>query len=166
MTHPLWTIGKLSRQAEVPARTIRFYEQAGLMPEPARSNAGYRIYSAAELRRLRLIKQARALGLSIPQTKELVHRAFDMECAEYQGEVVSIIQQRLSEVERRLHELRGFQQDLRALLDHVGHLEASPGRRVADCAFCPLIDDDLHHDANARIRTRTERRPRNGLPVP
>lgn len=169
MTDARWTIGKLSRQAEVPARTIRFWEEAGLMPAPARSGAGYRVYSPAEVRRLRLIKQARALGLTLPQTKDLVDRAFDMECAEYQGELVSIIEQRLADVERKLRELRVFQQDLRALLDHVRHLEGSPGGRVADCAFCPLIDSDLRQDedsAHARTTKQTERRPRDGVPMP
>jgi len=150
------TIGELARQADVPPRTIRFYEQAGLMPPSARLASGYRVYSTSELRRLLLIKHLRALRLTVSETRDLVDRAFGMECAEYRDELVSVIEQRLADVERRLRELRSFRGDLRALLAHVRHVDRSQRSRVADCAFCPLIDEGL-----PEVRKRARRNGRH-----
>lgn len=61
------TIGRLATEAGVPADTIRYYESVGLLPPPARSEAGYRLYPRAELRRLRLIRRAKLLGLSLAE---------------------------------------------------------------------------------------------------
>ena len=56
------TIGALARRAATKVQTIRFYEQEGLMPEPARSEGGQRRYTKAHADRLAFIRHARELG--------------------------------------------------------------------------------------------------------
>ena len=63
MERPL-TVGQLARATGVPAKTIRYYEQVGVLPVPRRSDAGYRRYSRHDVHRLLFIRRARALGLS------------------------------------------------------------------------------------------------------
>ena len=66
------SIGVLSKQTGVKVPTIRYYEQMGLMPAPARSDGNQRRYPPAALDRLSFIKHARELGLSIEAVKELL----------------------------------------------------------------------------------------------
>ncbi len=65
MERPL-TVGQLARATSVPAKTIRYYEQVGVLPVPRRSAAGYRQYSRHDVHRLLFIRRARALGLPLP----------------------------------------------------------------------------------------------------
>lgn len=64
------TIGKLASATGTKVETIRYYEQIGLLPAPARSAANYRTYEGKHLRRLSFIRRARDLGFSIDQVRE------------------------------------------------------------------------------------------------
>ena len=66
------TIGQLAKVTGVPAKTIRHYEAVGALPHPQRSGAGYRLYTGADVRRLEIIRGARALDMSLPGAAELV----------------------------------------------------------------------------------------------
>ena len=64
--------GELARAAGVNVETLRYYERRGLLAEPPRQASGYRQYSAEALSRLRLIKQAQALGFTLAEIAELL----------------------------------------------------------------------------------------------
>lgn len=66
------SIGMLSKQTGVKVPTIRYYEQMGLIPAPARSDGNQRRYPSAALDRLSFIRHARDLGLSIDAIRELL----------------------------------------------------------------------------------------------
>lgn len=59
-----FTRGALAKKAGVNLETIRFYEKIGLMPDPPRTQAGYRSYSLEHLKRLKFIKRSRELGFT------------------------------------------------------------------------------------------------------
>lgn len=65
-------IGELAAATGVPARTIRYYESIGLLPPPARTPAGYRLYGPADRERLRFIRTARDLGLSLAEIRAVL----------------------------------------------------------------------------------------------
>lgn len=65
-------IGELGQASGVPPKTIRFYEQEGLLPEPARTSAGYRSYTDSALPRLRFIRSAQACGLTLAEIKQII----------------------------------------------------------------------------------------------
>src|SRR5215472_12824012 len=69
---PLWQIGQLAALAATTARAIGLYEAAGLLPEPARSGVGYRLYGPADLATLIRIRRLRGLGFQIEQIRALV----------------------------------------------------------------------------------------------
>lgn len=66
------TIGALAKQVGVNLETVRFYERRRLLPEPPRSDSGYRLYPAEAARRLRFIKRAQELGFSLHEIQELL----------------------------------------------------------------------------------------------
>jgi len=65
-------IGEAVKESGVSAKMIRHYEQVGLLPAAARTEAGYRQYDASDVHTLRFIRQSRDLGFSIPEIGELV----------------------------------------------------------------------------------------------
>ncbi len=65
------SIGVLAGLTGVGIETVRFYEREGLLPEPPRSPAGYRIYDADPVRRVRFILKAKNLGFTLAETREL-----------------------------------------------------------------------------------------------
>jgi DNA-binding transcriptional MerR regulator len=71
----LFTIGQLARRAGVPARTIRFWSDAGLVPPSARSASGYRLYDTAAAGRLDLVRTLRELGLGLDVIEAVLSRA-------------------------------------------------------------------------------------------
>ena len=136
------TIGEAARMTGLPPRTIRFYEQAGLLPAAARSSSGYRLYGPEDLRRLRLVSRARILGLPLAQVKRLADAAFEQSCGSFEARLGSIIEERLADIERTLAELHA----LRTELEHVrGNLDPSrPSEqdcRTEACSHCRFIDD-------------------------
>jgi DNA-binding transcriptional MerR regulator len=65
-------IGEAARKSGVPAKRIRHYEHTGLLPEPARSKSGYRVYQMADIQRLRLIRIAQNVGVPFAELRILL----------------------------------------------------------------------------------------------
>src|SRR5438105_15812976 len=101
-TKPL-TIGTLARETGVKVVTIRYYEQIGLMPVPARTDGNYRTYSLEHRRRLRFIRRCRDLGFTLDQVRDLLRLSSDktQACAE----VDRIDEQHRRTVEEKLADL-------------------------------------------------------------
>ena len=128
------TIGRLAAEAQVSADTIRYYESVGLLPQPARSEAGYRLYSRADLRRLLLITRAKLLGLSLQEIKALVDQTFTGSCEHLQQELLDRIPAQLTEIERRMTELRALKDELHGLQRQLTSLDMVEGQAVvAEC---------------------------------
>ena len=75
-----FTIGQLAELAGVPRKTIRYYEEVGVLPPPSRSGARYRIYSDIDVRRVELVRRARALDMGLAEVRELVEWASTGTC--------------------------------------------------------------------------------------
>jgi len=71
---PLMRIGELARRTGLSVRTIRFYADAGVVPEAARSEAGYRLFDAAALARLELVRTLRELDVDLESIRRLLAR--------------------------------------------------------------------------------------------
>ena len=71
MAHGL-TIGQVARTSGVAAKTIRYYEQIGVLPAPSRAASSYRLYDQRGVERLRFVRRARSLGLPLRQLRTLV----------------------------------------------------------------------------------------------
>jgi MerR family mercuric resistance operon transcriptional regulator len=71
----LFPIGALSLQSGVNIETVRYYERSGLLPKPARTGGGHRLYRRRDVDRLRFIRRARDLGFSLDEVRRLLDLA-------------------------------------------------------------------------------------------
>ena len=122
---------ELARLAQVSTDTLRLYERRGLLPQPGRSSNGYREYSAAALRRVRIVRQAIALGFTLEELGR-VFRVRDQGGAPCR-DVRALAGEKLVVLDARVAELRAASERLRAVLarwDEI--LAATPqGARAA-----------------------------------
>jgi MerR family transcriptional regulator, copper efflux regulator len=99
------TIGQIARRTGIPAKTIRFYEEIGLLPRPPRGPNSYRRYSLADVNRLLLLRRIRLLGLPLSSAKPLLIGASDAQCGDVQRELFSLVEQRLDAIDQEIAEL-------------------------------------------------------------
>jgi MerR family transcriptional regulator, copper efflux regulator len=123
-------IGEASAQTGVSAKMIRHYEAIGLIPPASRTFANYRLYSGADLHRLRFIRRARSLGFSIRQIEALLGLWNDPRRAS--SEVKTLARAHAAELGQKIAELQAMQRTLETLAAHC-HGDARPE--------CPILDD-------------------------
>jgi DNA-binding transcriptional MerR regulator len=110
------TVSALADQAGLSPDTVRYYERVGLLPKPARSAAGYRLYDQAAIGRLRLIKGAQRAGLRLREIGELLQVADRGQCP--CGHTEALLTERLAEVRAELARLQALETELTRLLEH------------------------------------------------
>jgi Cd(II)/Pb(II)-responsive transcriptional regulator len=138
-------IQELSEAAGVPAETIRYYEKADLLPLPARGENNYRVYQTSHLERLILIRNCRALDMSLQEIGTLL--AFvDAPLGDCSG-IDRLVTDHLAHVRSRLAELRQLEKQLKAILAACG------GRQVeADCGIMTALSDQAPQTKSRKTR--------------
>ena len=135
------SIGQLAARLGLNPRTIRYYERIGLVPEPSRTAARYRLYDADDESRLRFIKSAQRVGLNLGEIKEaLAFRERGEPPCDY---VAGVIEQRLGEVNQRLRELREFKRELTQLRDRIRATGPVPQREGSYCHYIQTAADAM-----------------------
>src|SRR6266849_2911741 len=136
MEHPL-TIGQLAHATGVPAKTIRYYEQVGVLPVPRRSATGYRHYSRHDVHRLLFMRRARALGLSLANLKALTSELDNGECLTMRPRLRAFVTEQLRTVQQQIAE---FQLLERQLVQVLQRLQTAAPAQHAD--GCRCLDSD------------------------
>lgn len=104
---PDWlTIGQVAGLTGLSAKTIRYYEDIGLLPRPSRGANGYRHYTAADVNRAYLLRRIRFLGVPLSVARPLLAGASDARCADVQHELLALVHQRLRALDQEIAELR------------------------------------------------------------
>ena len=99
------TIGPLSKRVGLNIETVRYYERAGLLPPPPRTEGGYRIYGDDHLKRLVFVRRSRELGFSLDEVRGLL----GMVDGGYTcGEVHSLTLAHLTDIRKKVADLRRF----------------------------------------------------------
>ena len=122
-------IGQAAERAGLPVKTLRYYEEIGLIA-PDRQPNGYRDYGEAEVHKLRFLQRARGLGFSIEDCRALLSLYEDRNRAS--ADVKRLALARIDDIDRKLEELKG----LRATLDSLAR--ACQGNERPDC---PILED-------------------------
>ena len=115
-----YQIGELAARGGVTPDTLRYYERLGLLPEAPRTDGGFRLYSEAALDRLRFIKQAQTLGLTLHEVGDLV-RYQDNGGVRRCRQVRDLLRAKLEDLQNKLTELEAFKQTLARFLEATGH---------------------------------------------
>lgn len=112
---------KISQAAEASGchlETIRYYEKIGLLRHPTRTDSGYRVYTSADIERLRFIARGRDLGFSLEEIRSLLQLASD----------------------ERLADIRARQEDLRRMADELERVIIScHGGQRAECTILSTL---------------------------
>jgi DNA-binding transcriptional MerR regulator len=122
-------IGELARRSGVPTKTLRYYEEIGLIEPPARTASDYRDFSDDVLDRLGFIRSAQALGLTLGEIRSIVALRHNGEvpC----GHVLDLLCARTAEIDRTIRQLKVLRAELRQLVDRSRDLDPAdcdPGR--------------------------------------
>lgn len=143
MKRPLLKIGELANLANVSQDTLRFYEKHGLMRPSARSEAGYRLYSAQDLQRIRFILSAKEVGFTLKEIEELLALEVTRDEKSCQ-DVKSLVDEKLATVTQRIHELQRIKKSLQSLSD-----ACCGGDEPA--THCTILEALSDHDAGSSL---------------
>lgn len=129
-------VGAVAKAAGVGVQTLHYYERLGLLPKSQRSTANYRIYSSDAIRRVKFIKKAQAIGMTLEETKHILNlkERGRAPC----GKVAELGERHLREINTRLTQLRKYR---RALADALNDWrEEDTTERQCAGEFCDLIE--------------------------
>ena len=128
------TIGQLSRVAQVPVETIRFFERLGLAPTPPRNNLGHRLYNDGHVRQLVILRRARRLGFGLHDLRDLLRFAAAGESA--CADVRPLAERHLQRVRGKLADLMAIEQLLACAVS------ACSANLVVSCPVLDLLEDE------------------------
>lgn len=122
-------IGEAAERSGLPPKTIRYYEDIGLV-HPSRAGNGYRDYSTADIHRLRFVQRARSLGFTVDECRQLLSLYGDS--GRESADVKALAKVKLAEIDRKIEELMGLRKTLNHLV-HTCHGDHRPD--------CPILDE-------------------------
>jgi MerR family transcriptional regulator, mercuric resistance operon regulatory protein len=120
------TIARLAEAGGVGVETVRYYQRRGLLMEPARPGGGFRRYGAADVRRLRFIRQAQAAGFTLEEIGELLQ----LNAVDDRARARELARLRVAALDARIAELQDARASLVRLADACGDGSSGP---------CPII---------------------------
>ena len=129
-------IGQLADRCGVSTKTIRYYEDIGLLAEPARTSSGYRDYSDDAVERLRFVRDAQATGLTLAEIASVLELkgSGERSC----GHTMALIDEHLASIDRQIEQLTAARAQLADLADRGRTLDPAA---CTDPNRCQVIAD-------------------------
>lgn len=135
------TIGQVAERVGIPTKTIRYYEEIKLLSPAKRMDNKYREYSEEDIARLRLIKQARALGLPLNEVKQLVEECLDESCEHLKGSFLNHLPKYIASVKQRIGELQELEAQLEDLQSNLTLMKlTNPKEKVSKKDCCEVLE--------------------------
>lgn len=129
-------IGEMSKKTNIPVKTIRYYEDLGLLQQPKRALSKYRIYSEKDVEKLIFIKKSKDLGLTLAEIKRIIKRSskgVDATCCL----VHEVFEEKILECEKKMKELKETKHRLSERLHHWISPKQAKGMKFV---ICPQIE--------------------------
>lgn len=133
MTGTALRIGQLASEVGTTTKTLRYYEEIGLLEPPGRTPAGYRVYDDAAVRQARLVVGLRQLGLTLDQIGRVLHEDDGLSLRQ---RLMALMDEKLRDADVRLGVLQGRRDDLAARHEA---LLTTPHGRPGDCVCEALL---------------------------
>jgi DNA-binding transcriptional MerR regulator len=126
-------IGAIASESGIPIRTIRYYNDSGLLKTNGRTEGGYRLFDSDVFVRLKFIKRAQNLGLSLSEIKEFleVHDRGNLPC----DQIKVKLEEKLVAIEEQIQQLQILKQELKGLLSGWKKIPEQPEETI-----CPIIE--------------------------
>jgi len=130
-------IGELAGRAGLTTKTLRFYEQAGVLPGPARTGSGYRDYDDAALARLRFVRAAQVAGLTLAEIRTVIAVREDQgpPC----GHVTALLDRHAAALDERIAELQATRAEVRRLQERAATLDPAACGEDGVCHVIPAL---------------------------
>ncbi len=138
-------IGDLAKRAGTTMRTIRYYEERGLIEPARRSKGGFRLYEEEELRKLHLIRSLKILDMPLAQVKAFFdERHRGRPAAEIAPTLQDRLREHLCEIERRIAQYRAMQDSARETIEILDACTCCPHEPGPDvCRQCPVLRERI-----------------------
>jgi len=135
-------IGELAARTDCQVETIRYYEQQGLLPKPARSAGNFRIYGKTHIERLSFVRHCRSLGMTLEEIRALLRLrdAPERNCTEVNG----LLDEHIGHVAERIADLRRLETQLKALRRLCQKTQATKD--------CGILNELAHHSAREKTQ--------------
>ncbi len=130
------TVKQVADAVGLPSRTVRYYDRIGLVSPSERTGAGYRLYDAENEGKLRFVRQAKGLGFSLQEIRQLIAAA-ESGCGEVVPELHRLLEEKVTEIDHRIGELQSFRQ---RLIDYAEGKGGGCGCQ-GHGAFCGCLND-------------------------
>ena len=140
------TISQVAEAANVNLETVKYYEKRELLPKPARSESGYRLYSKSAVEDIRLIKRAQDIGFTLNEIKQLlplVKQESYFPAEEMQAYAVA----KIAEINEKITRLVSFKSLLEQAVERPAHSDPFP---KPDCPVLKRLRKDDAHEQNDR----------------
>lgn len=132
------TVGELAKRAGINLETVRFYEKQKLLPDPERTSGGHRLYTDADVDRLRFIQSAKTVGFTLKEIRALA-RFREEDPGASCDDVMELGRRKLAETEVKLRELQRIRKMLAGFIatcpeNDLGHCQVLAGLEKATSA--------------------------------
>ncbi len=141
MPHTPLTIGRLAKAAEVNVETIRYYQRVGLVVEPVKPLAGFRVYPDEAINRIRFIKRAQKLGFSLQDIAHLLALGND-----HCDDVREQAEAKLAQIEAQIKDLQSMRKTLKKLITEC-NTDNESGR-------CPIVQSFTENTSKPSTKKR------------
>lgn len=130
---PLKQIGLVAKESGIPIKTIRYYEELGLLKASDRTEGGFRLFNCDVFARLNFIKRAQSLGLSLSEIKEFldVHDQGELPCDHIEVK----LKDKIAAINQQIKELQVLKLELEGLLSGWETVPKTPEKTI-----CPIIE--------------------------
>jgi DNA-binding transcriptional MerR regulator len=109
-------IGELASKTGLKPKTIRFYEEMGLLPAPRRSESGYRLYPSDAVDTLRFVRTAQGLGLTLAEIRDIIRYSGQEGICDY---VEHVAIDKLSQLDSKIEELQQMRKRIAGLVSRL-----------------------------------------------
>ncbi len=127
-----YRISEAAAETGFKPSTIRYYERTGLLPEPARTEGGHRLYTSDDIERLKVIASAKTLGLALEDIGRFLSQWEQGHCPPAREALEQLIERSLDDTRHRIAELVEFHNALAEVFEDL-HDRPAPNRCGAGC---------------------------------
>ncbi len=142
-------IGELARRTRVPTKTIRYYEEIGVLPEPQRTANGYRDYAEDAVDRLAFVRDAQAMGLTLAEIAFILDLRSQGEATCHH--VIDLLEHHLAALDRHIQTLRRTRKRLLALTETARSLDPAECRDPYRCQTVGRVLDQAGREGGRHL---------------